>query len=129
MYQTGARPGRGRRRPRTEPASLGVVRGPALADHGHLDLAGIVELLLDVARDLVRQERGSVVVDLLRLDDHADLPAGVDGVDLVHADVAPGDLLELREPIDVGLERLAARARPGTRERVDDLHDHRLDRP
>ena len=42
------------------------VDGTALADHGHLDLARILELGLDLARDLMREQNGLVVVDLPR---------------------------------------------------------------
>ena len=51
-----------------------------LADHGHLDLARVLELVLDLARDLVREEDRLVVVDLGRLDDHPDLAAGLERV-------------------------------------------------
>ena len=50
---------------------------PRLPDHGHLDLARVLELVLDLPRDLVRQERGAVVVDLGGLDDHPDLATGL----------------------------------------------------
>src|SRR5215208_572514 len=45
----------------------------AFANYGHLDLAGIFELVLDLARDLMREEDGAVIVDLGRLDHHANL--------------------------------------------------------
>src|SRR5437867_7760862 len=53
----------------------GHVRGAALANHGHPDLAGVLEVVLDLAGDVVREQNGSVVVDLGRLDEHADLAA------------------------------------------------------
>src|SRR3954447_19633390 len=59
------------------------IDGAALADHGHLDLARVLELGLDLARDLVREQDGAVVVDLLRLHDHADLAPRLERVDLV----------------------------------------------
>src|SRR4051794_36436284 len=93
--------------------SAGVVRGARLPDHRHLDLAGVLELLLDLARDLVREQDGAVVVERARVEHDADLAAGLHGVDLVHALVAGGDVLEVAQPLDVLLERLAARARAG----------------
>ncbi len=49
-------------------AVLELVRGdvdrPALADHRHLDLARVLEVVLDLARDLVREQHRAVVVDL-----------------------------------------------------------------
>src|SRR5688572_23443107 len=65
-----------------------VVGGPRLADDGDLDLARIFELLLDLARDLVGQQDRAVVVERAGHDHHADLAAGLHGVDLVHAVVA-----------------------------------------
>ena len=56
---------------------------------------------------------GAVVVDRARRDDHADLAAGLHGVDLVDAVVAGGDLLEVAQALDVLLQRLAAGAGPG----------------
>ena len=61
----------------------------ALADHGHLDLARVLELVLDLARDLVREEHGAVVVDLGRLDDDADLAAGLERVRLRRRRASP----------------------------------------
>src|SRR5215212_5107118 len=90
---------------------LRVLRRAALADHGHLHLARVLELLLHRASDRVRQERRLVVVDVLRLHDHADLAAGVHGVHLLDARLALGDLLEVAQALDVVLERLAACAR------------------
>src|SRR5215213_11749231 len=109
-------------------ALTSVVGGPRLPDDRHLDLARVLELLLDLAGDLVREQDGAVVVERARLDHHADLAAGLHGVDLVHAVVACGDLLEVAQALDVLLERLAARARPRAGQRVGRLHDDGLDR-
>src|SRR3954447_20858236 len=99
-------------------ASLREVDRAALAYHRHLDLTGVLELLLHVACDAVREQGGLVVVDLLRLDDHADLATSLHRVDLLDAVVALGDLLELPEALRVVLERLAACAWSRARERV-----------
>src|SRR5215211_8346223 len=105
-----------------------VVGGPRLPEDGDLDLAGILELLLDLARDLVRQQHRAVVVERARDDHDPDLAARLHRVDLVDALVAGGDALEVAQALDVLLERLAARARPGARERVGGLHENGLDR-
>ena len=104
-----------------------VVGRARLPDHGDLDLAGVLELLLDLARDLVREQHGAVVVERAGDDHHADLAAGLHRVDLVDALVAGGDPLEVAQALDVLLERLAAGAGAGARERVGGLHDHGLD--
>src|SRR4051812_2898426 len=108
---------------------LREVDRSALADHRDLDLPRVFELLLDVPRYPVRQQRRRVVVDLLGVHDHADLAAGLHGVDLLDAGVAGGDLLEVAEALGVLLERLPARARASARQRVDDLDDDGLDGP
>ena len=89
---------------------------------------GILELILDLAGDLVREQRGRVVVDLARLDDHADLAAGLQRVHLRDAGLRRRDLLERLEPLDVVLEALAARARPRGGDRVGGDQQHGLDR-
>src|SRR5918998_3411785 len=100
-----------------------VVGGARLPDHGDLDLARVLELLLDLARDLVAEQDGAVVVERPGHDHHADLAAGLHRVDLVDALVAGGDVLEVAQALDVLLERLPARARAGTRQRVGGLDD------
>src|SRR3954454_19079408 len=92
-----------------------VVGRARLPDHGDLDLARVLELLLDLAGDLVAQQNGAVVVERAGHDHDADLPAGLHRVDLVDAVVAGGDLLELAQALDVLLERLAARPPAGAR--------------
>src|SRR4051794_497049 len=107
--------------------SARVVRRARLADDRHLDLAGILELLLDLAGDLVRQQDGAVVVERAGVEHDPDLAAGLHRVDLVDAFMPRGDVLEVAQPLDVLLERLPARAGPGARERVRGLDEHRLD--
>src|SRR3954468_8689045 len=107
--------------------SSSVVSRARLPDHGHLDLARIFELLLDLARDLVREQDGAVVVEGAGLHHDADLAARLHGVDLVDAVVAGGDVLEVAQALDVLLERLAAGAGARAGERVGGLDDHGLD--
>src|SRR5215218_476881 len=57
--------------------SLRVIGRPALPNHGHLDLTRVLELLLDVPGDLVREHRRGVVVDLVRLHDDPQLASCV----------------------------------------------------
>src|SRR3954447_14235703 len=108
-------------------ALTSVVGRPRLPDHGHLDLAGVLELLLDLAGDLVAEQHGAVVVERAGNDHYADLAAGLHRVDLVDAVVAGGDLLEVAQALDVLLERFAAGAGTGAGERVGGLDDHGLD--
>src|SRR5215218_11366691 len=74
------------------------VRRAALADHRDLDLSRVLEVVLDLACDLMREQNRGVVVDLIWLDDHADLTAGLKRVYLLHARVRRGEALERREP-------------------------------
>src|SRR3954447_24357249 len=88
----------------TRGASLREIDRAALPYHRDLDLPGVLELLLHVSRDPVREQRRGVVVDLLGQHDHADLATGLHRVDLLHAFVAFRDLLELTQPLRVVLE-------------------------
>src|SRR5262245_23469389 len=83
----------------------------ALPDHRHLDLARILELALDLARDLVREQHRLVVVDLRGLHHDADLPARLQREHPLDSLLLGGDLLEVFETLDVVLEALAAGAR------------------
>src|SRR5215211_5085744 len=103
--------GRSRRRRTTFRSCAGIlgdsarVRGsPALADHGDLDLAGILQLLLHGGRDLVRDQGRALVVDLTRIDDHPQLAAGPHRVDALDAVVARRDLLDVPQSLYVFLE-------------------------
>src|ERR671921_584391 len=69
-----------------------VVGGPRLPDDRHLDLTRVLELLLDLAGDLVREQHRAVVVEGAGHDHDADLAPGLHRVDLVDAVVAGGGL-------------------------------------
>src|SRR5207237_1050182 len=113
--------------PSAPASSFRELDSARLADHGHLDLTGVLELVLDLAGDLVGEQHRRVVVDLLRLDDDTDLAAGLERVDLLDALVAGGDAFERLEPLDVVLEALAARTGPGGGDRIRRDQQHRLD--
>src|SRR6478752_5030231 len=103
--------------------SARVVRRSGLPDHRHLDLTGVLELLLDLAGDLVREQDGAVVVEGAGVEHDADLAARLHRVDLVDAVVAGGDLLEVSQALDVLLERLPAGAGAGPGQRVRGLDE------
>src|SRR3954451_3645352 len=84
-------------------ALTSVVGGARLPNDGDLDLAGVLELLLDLAGDLVAEQHRAVVVERAGHDHHADLAAGLHRVDLVDAVVAGGGLLEGSQALDVFL--------------------------
>src|SRR5207253_1963546 len=110
------------------PALLRELDRALLADHRHLDLARVLELFLDVARDLVGEQLRLVVVDLLGLHDHTDLAPGLERIDAIDALPLRRQLLERLEALDVRLEALAARAWSRRRDRVRGDQQHRLDR-
>src|SRR3989449_766742 len=109
----------------------GKIHRARFADHDDLDLAGILQLALDAAGELVGQLGRLAVVDRRRRHHDAPLPPGLDGVDLLHPGELARELLQLGQPLDVRLERLAprtgARPRDGVRG-LDDHADRRLDR-
>src|SRR5215213_10322650 len=108
-------------RPPQAGGSLGVLDAADLADHGDLDLPGVLELLLDPLGHVAGQDLGGDVVDVLGLDHDPDLAAGLHGEHLVDPGVAAGDLLEALQALDVGLEGLAAGAGPAAGDGVGGL--------
>src|SRR6056297_413485 len=121
-----SRPGRFPPRTRVAPAvaSAGVLDGARLAYDRHLHLARVLHVLLDATGDVAREEDGAGVVDLVGLDDDADLAAGLDGVALLDAGEARGDRLERLEALEVDLERLAAGSRTGGADGVGGVDEH-----
>src|SRR5215217_1098534 len=108
--------------------SLGVVNRPRFADDGYLDMARVLELVLNPPRDVLRQPDGFLIAHLLALDHDADLASGLQGERFRHALERVGYSFELLEPLDVGLEDVAPRTRAGGRDCVGRLHDHRFER-
>src|SRR5829696_8358122 len=91
----------------------GVFNGTRLADDGDLDLSGVFQLVLDPPGDVLGQPDGLLVRDVIALDQDADLAAGLQRKRLRDALERVGDAFELFQPLDVGLEDVAARAWPG----------------
>src|SRR5881409_3481199 len=90
----------------------GKIHRAGLADHHHLDLAGVLELALDLAGDLLGQLARLAVVDRVRGHHHAHLPTRLNREHFFHAGELARNLLQLGEPLDVRLERFAPRSRP-----------------
>src|SRR5438270_8433367 len=65
--------------PKGSPASPRELHRPRLAHHGHLNLAGVVQLLLDGPGDVVADLDGVAVAGLGGVGDDPDLAAGLDG--------------------------------------------------
>src|SRR6266436_4378080 len=87
---------------------LRILHGPRLADDRHLDLAGVGQLLLDLANDVAGEARRGEIVDLLRPHQDPDLAAGLDGKGTLDPGEAVGDRLEILEALHVRVHRLAA---------------------
>src|SRR6187397_1965949 len=119
---------KGRYPPRARtPRSLRVLDRPRLADDRDLDLARVREVVLDLLHDVAGEPGRREVVDLLGANEDPDLAPGLDRERALHAGEALGDPLEILEPLDVRVHRLAAGTRPGRANRVGDLDDRRLD--
>src|SRR2546425_12937284 len=99
-------------------ALAGVLHRPRLADHHDLDLAGILKLLLHLARDVGGELKRPRVVHVLGLDQDPDLATRLDGEGLLHAGEAVRDLLQGFKPLDVVLDALPARSGTRARDRV-----------
>src|SRR5437867_9373085 len=91
---------------------------PDLADDADLDLAGILELLLDLLGDVPGHDLRREIVDLLGLHHHPNLAAGLHRVGLRDARVGLADLLEAFQPLHVCLETLPPSTRPAPRAAV-----------
>src|SRR3954468_11270438 len=87
-----------------------------LPDDHDLDVAGVLHLGLDALGDVLGELVGVEIADDVRLGDHAQLAAGLDRIAHLDALVAERDLLQLRQPLDVRLQHVAA----GTRARRRD---------
>src|SRR4051794_37846011 len=109
------------------PALLRVLDRARLADHRDLDLARVGQVVLDLLDDVPREAGRGEVVDLLGTDQDPDLAAGLDRERALDAGEALGDALQVLEPLDVRLHRLAPRTRARRADRIGDLDDGRLD--
>src|SRR3989475_1739157 len=114
-------------RRRTPFHSFRVLDRPGLPHHGDADLTGEAELRLDALGDVARHQLSGRVVDLFGFDQDPDLAAGLDRVRLLDALEGVGDLLQLLEPLDVGLQRLPARPGTCSGDRVGGDQQQRLD--
>src|SRR5438876_571439 len=101
----------------------GKVHRTRLADDHDFDLPRVLELALDLARDQLGELARLAVVDRVGRHDHAHLPTGLDREHLLDPRELRRNLFELREPLDVRLERLSSRAGTGPGDGVGGLHD------
>src|SRR5919109_3219728 len=111
------------------PASDGLageLGRPRLPDHGDLDLARVLELLLDLLRDVARDRLRLEIVHVLRRDHHPHLAARLHREHLLDALVLGADLLQTLEALDVGLQRLTPRTGPAAADRIGDLREDRV---
>src|SRR5678815_377137 len=108
--------------------STRVLDRTRLPDHRDLDLAGILELPFDLARDVAREPQRLVVGDAVGLDDDPKLPPRLDSESLLDALEAVRDVLQLLQALDVGLQDLAPRAGPRGRQGVGPVDQDRFER-
>src|SRR5439155_19371959 len=92
--------------------SVRIVHRARLADDGDLDLARILELVLDAPRDVLREPDGFFIGDLLAFDHDADLAARLQRERLRDALERVSDAFELLEPPHIRLEDVASSAGP-----------------
>ena len=82
---------------------------PCFANYGHLDLAGILEIVFDPLGDILRQPDGAQVVHIVRLNQNPDLAAGLDGIGLRYAGERVADIFQRLDAAYVGLQRFTPR--------------------
>src|SRR4029453_479625 len=90
----------------------GVLNGPGLADDSDFDLAWVFQLVLDSARDVLRQPDRLFVRDSVTLDHDANLAASLQGECLRYTLEGIGDPFQLLQSLDVRLQDVPPRARP-----------------
>src|SRR5438445_5782303 len=88
----------------------GVIDRAGLADHAHLDGAGVIHFLLDPRRDVLGEPDHVAIVRGRRLHHHPQLLARPHGVRLADALGGGGDRLEAAEPLDEGADLLVTPA-------------------
>src|SRR5438876_3733308 len=85
---------------------------PQLADDRDLDPTGVFHLGLDFPRQLRREQRQMIVVDLTRVGDHPDLPTGLDRVGMFHPFHFVGKTLQFLDALHVVDHAFPAGPRP-----------------
>src|SRR5260370_35244597 len=93
-----------------------VVNRTCLAYNADLDLAWIIETLLNFVRDIAGQTIGREFVDLFRFDDNAHLAASLNGEGFLHAGKRVSDTLQRLHAPDIEIDSLGASAAPGRRD-------------
>src|SRR5438445_4508899 len=107
----------------------GILHCAGLANHRDLDLAGILQLRLDLLGEVAREPEGLVVDQPVGLDDDAQLAPRLDSERLLNTLESVGNVLELLEALDVGLQDLAPGAGSGGRKGVGPVDENRLEGP
>src|SRR6476660_7678223 len=105
-----------------------VVNGTGFADDGDLDLARILQRLLDLLAHVASESTGGKVVDLVWRDQDADFSSGLDRKGFLDPLEGVRNAFERLEPLDVSFDHFTARAGPGTADCVGSGHDEGLDR-
>ena len=105
------------------------IDSTALANHDDAHLTGILHLFLDLTGDIVSQNRGLGIGDLVRLNHDVDLATSLHGIGTLDAVMGVGNLFELLKALDVVLGRFAtstgARGRNGIGS-LDQNIEHRI---
>src|SRR5205814_8845012 len=93
--------------------SFGIVAGARLATHRDLDLAGVLELVLDAAGDVLRQPHRLLVGDFFALDHDPDLAPRLQRKRLRDALERIGNAFKAFEALDVRFQNIATCAGTG----------------
>ena len=101
-----------------------VLHSAALADHIDLDLAGVIQRVLDLLGNGAGQQDDLIVADDVGLDHDADLTACLHGKGLLDALKAGRDLLQVLQALDIALHVLTAGTRAGSADGVADKKEN-----
>ena len=104
------------------------VYSTALANHHDAHLTGIFHLFLDLMSNVVSENRGLSVRDLVGLNHDMNLAAGLHSIGTLNTLMSIGDLFKLLKTLDVVFSRLTTSARTRRRNGIGGLNQHRENR-
>src|SRR6266702_6790237 len=106
----------------------GILYRPGLTNSIHLYMAGIGHLRLDLLGNILGQNNGALVADVLTGYHDPDLAARLNGKRVKHSGKGTGNALQVFKALDVGFHHLPAGAGSCAGKGIGCLYKHRHDR-
>ena len=99
-----------------------VIDGAILADEVHLDLTGIFQIGFKALGNIVGDNDHLIIADQLRLNDDANLTAGLNGKGIFYAGEGVGDFFQLLQTFDIVFDVFTTGTGTGGRNGIGGLH-------